>query len=422
MKPQALLFLILATTATLAALATAVTAADWPTHGHDNQRSAVTAEQLNTATLGHSWTWSSPTPPAPAWKGQARWDAYNYIRENKSMRAYDRAFNISSVGDQLFIASSAESSVIALDTTDGAENWRACAEAPVRIAPTFDSGKVYFGSDDGAVRCVNANDGSIIWSYRATKEKKLVPNDGRFISLYPCRTGVLVQDGKAYSGFGLVPWEANYLCSLDAHDGTQLYKTTLNVGNTLAHTLEGPLLAAGNRLFAPQGRISPASFSLATGTRQARLEGGGGAFAIVTDDGKLLSGPGFGNSAFAKSRKSYIQETNASSLKAIVRHPDAHAVLATTTTYYFLVKDKIRARSRGGGGTQWIAALEGANTLALGGTTLFIGGRNKIMAVNSADGGPLWTAAVQGEVHALAIANGKLFASTSAGKIFCYEN
>lgn len=405
----------------LLAIASTAIAADWPTQGHDNQRSAVTPEQLNTASLSLAWTWSSPNPPAPAWKGQARWDAYAYISDNKSMRAYDRAFNISSAGNQLFIASSAEAAVIALDTADGSETWRAFATAPVRIAPTFDSGKLYFGSDDGTARCVSATDGAEIWTYRANPDKKLVPNDGRFISLYPCRTGVMVQNGRAYAGFGLVPWEASYLSCVDADSGAQQYKTTLNVNNTLAHTLEGPLLATSDRIFATQGRISPVSFSLGTGVRQARLEGGGGAFAIVTNDGKLLAGPGFGNSDFAKSRKNFIQETNASNLSAVIRHADAHAVLATASTYHFLIKGKIRAVSRSNGSTKWLATLDGANVLALGGTTLFVGGRDIITALNVADGTELWTAAVAGEVHALAIANGKLFASTSRGNIYCYE-
>ena len=231
----------------------------------------------------------------------------------------------------------------------------------------------------------------------------------------------MVEDGKAYAGFGMVPWEASYLSCVDAQMGAEQYKTTLNVGNTLAHTLEGPLLSTGDRIFATQGRISPVAFNKNTGARQARLEGGGGAFAIVTDDGKLLAGPGFGNSNFAKSRTNFIQETNTGNLGAVARHAEAHAVLATATTYHFLVKDKIHAVNRSGGATRWLASMEGANTLALGGSTLFVGGQDKLAAFDSTTGTELWTAAAEGEVHALAIANGKLFASTSTGRIYCFE-
>jgi outer membrane protein assembly factor BamB len=243
-------------------------------------------------------------------------------------------------GTHIFIASSAESSVIALDTCDSTANWRAFASAPVRIAPTFESGKVYFGSDDGSARCVSATDGSNIWTYRANSSKKLIPNDSRFISLYPCRTRVMVQNGRAYAGFGLAPWEASYLSCVDADSGSEQYKTTLSLGNTLS---------------------------------------------------------------------------------AIVCHSDAHAVLATPSTYHFLVKDKIRAVSRSNGATQWLAILEGANTLAMGGTTLFVGGSNRITAVDSSNGNRLWSSAVKGEDHSIAIANGKVFASTSTGKIYCFE-
>jgi len=409
------------TTLLIFAAATATLAEDWPTQGHDNRRSGISSEQLDTSALTQAWVWTSPVKPQPAWRGTARWDAYNYIEGNKSMRAYDQAFNISAADGKLFIASNAESATIALDASDGSEAWRAFAEAPVRIAPTFDAGRVYFGSDDGFVRCVSATNGSPIWNYRANPDRKLIPNDGRFVSLYACRTGVMVEAGKAYAGFGLVPWEAHYMACLDATTGSQSYKTTLNLTGSREHTLEGALLSSGGKLIAPQGRISPVAFDISTGARQGRIEGGGGSFAIVTNDGRLLAGPGFGNSTYAKSRTNFMQETTISSNSAVVRHPDAHGVVATASRFFFLVKDKVRAVDRSGGNTVWSATVENTQSIVMGGTTLFVGGKDRVAAFDSATGTELWSAAAEGDVYAMAIANGRLFASTSRGKVFCWE-
>ncbi len=57
-----------------------VTAADWPTFRHDQQRSGMTSESLDAQTLELAWSWQSPLPPAPAWPDAARW-----TRTRKSM-------------------------------------------------------------------------------------------------------------------------------------------------------------------------------------------------------------------------------------------------------------------------------------------------------------------------------------------------
>ena len=41
-------------------ISSGVSGADWPTQGHDNQRSATTAEQLDISSLSLSWTWKPP--------------------------------------------------------------------------------------------------------------------------------------------------------------------------------------------------------------------------------------------------------------------------------------------------------------------------------------------------------------------------
>jgi len=46
-------------------------------------------------------------------------------------------------------------------------------------------------------------------------------SNGKLISHWPCRTGVLIHDSLAYYGASLLPWEKSYLCAVDARSGDE---------------------------------------------------------------------------------------------------------------------------------------------------------------------------------------------------------
>lgn len=413
---------IFAFTIALSPLAVAV---DWPSHMGNNQRNGITTEQLNAAALTEVWTWSSPAPPQPAWAGEARYDAYQMVHSNKSMRAYDLAFNLSAADGKVFIASSAEGAVIALDATTGAVAWRANTRSAVRIAPAYDGGRVYFGSDDGWAYCVNATDGASVWKVNPSGSNTLVPSAWKMVNLFPLRTGVLVQGGIAYFGAGLVPWKAQYLMAVNATTGVQSWKQTFNTasGAEDGHTFEGPMLSNGSTfLYQPQGRLSPVQFNIADGTRAGRLPGGGGSWALVTPDGSTLHGPGFGNQGgITSNRSSHFKEDNATTRAAIREFPAATAVIATSTNLFMILDRKIQKLPRAGGTALWTGDLPGASCLILGGTTLYAGGEGFVRAFDSATGNQIWSATVTGTIHNLALANGSLFASGSDGKIHAFR-
>lgn len=386
----------------------------------NNQRNGITTEQLNAAALTQAWVWSSASPPQPAWPAEARYDGYSMVSGNLSMRAYDLAFNISSAGNHVFVASTAEGSCIALNASDGSVAWRKVTGSAVRVAPAFDSNKVYFGSDDGYAYCVNAADGSEVWKVNPSGNATMVPTQWKMINLYPLRSGVMVHGGNAYFAAGLVPWQAQYLTAVNATTGTQVWKQTFNTGAGAndGHTFEGPMLTDGvSFIYQPQGRLSPIQFNLADGVRQGRLPGGGGSWALVTVDGSTLYGPGFGN-GYNTTR---FKESNATTRAAIREFPAATLVIADAENAYMVVDRKIQRLPRAGGTALWTADLAGASTLIVGGTTLYAGGENKVVAYNAADGTQLWSAPVVGTVYSISLANGTLYTSTSAGKIYAFR-
>ncbi len=411
-------------------------AADWPTAMANNQRTGVTTESLPAATLVQQWIWTSPMPPAPAWHRQMRYDGSNAKNGERSQRAYDSAFNCSSVGADVFISSSAEYAVICLNATTGAEKWRFITEGPVRLAPSHANGKLYFGSDDGRMYCADATTGAELWRYSPVNSSDaILPHNLDMVSLTACRTGVLVQNGKAYAGFGFLPWETAYLCAVNADTGAEVFKKTFNVSSkngTLTGaadfsttdnslTLEGNMLALADnsRLFAPQGRMSPISFDMATGTAQGRLAGAGGSWALITpDNGRVAVGPGYGGQY--DQRATLLVEDDAATRTKIASHDRAHALLVSGGQTFLFIEDKVLAKNRSTGVTSWMKDAEKAAAMIVGGTTLYVGARNQVLALDPANGSLLKSLSTTGDVYSLSLANGRLFASTTRGVIHCF--
>jgi len=420
----------------LFAAALAAPAADWPAHMANNQRIGVTTEQLPDAALVEKWVFASPVPPQPAWHRQMRYDASNAKNGERSQRAYDSAFNLISVGSDVFIASSAEYAVICLDAGTGTEKWRFITEGPVRIAPSFANGNIYFGSDDGRAYCVNAATGAEVWRYSpAASPDTVIPHNLDFVSLTACRTGVLVQNGRAYAGFGFLPWDTAYLCALNADTGAEVFKKTFNTAskngtitgaadfstteNSL--TFEGSMLALADnsRLFVPQGRMSPLSFDMNTGTAQGRMAGAGGSWVLVTpDNGRLAAGPAYGKQ-YDQAATRFVED-NAVTRTIVAAHDRAHALLVSGGLSFLFIENKVQAKNRSTAAVVWTKDAERASAMITGGTTLYVGMRNKVLCLNTADGSLLKSLPATGDVFCLALANGRLFASTTRGVIHCY--
>jgi outer membrane protein assembly factor BamB len=88
---------------------------------------------------------------------------------------------------------------------------------------------VIFGSADGWVYCVRADDGKLIWRYRAGPEDRRMAAFGQLESVWPVHGSVLVRDDIAYFAAG----RSSHLdggirvTALDAATGKLRYRTTL---------------------------------------------------------------------------------------------------------------------------------------------------------------------------------------------------
>jgi outer membrane protein assembly factor BamB len=262
-------------------------AEDWSTYRFSVTRNGVTPETIGPELFLHG-RYVPTHAPVPAWFPPA---------EELPRMHGDNALHVAVANGNVYFGSSVTNKVCSVEYASGWTNWTFFTEGPVRFAPTVTEGRVYFGSDDGYVYCIDALNGSLIWKYRAGPSDEKVIGNGRIISLWPVRTSVLVDDGKVYFGAGVFPFEGIHICALNADDGAVIWKND-TIGDR-AHDLEfggisphGYLVASKDTLYVPSGRAMPAAFDRRTGKFLFYASPGGkrgGAWALLDND-KLIAG------------------------------------------------------------------------------------------------------------------------------------
>jgi len=369
-------------------------------------------ESLDTP-LTLTWVYQGKAP-APAWTDPAKADYYTSVPQVplKPRLAFDRAFHVAVVGGRLYFGSSVEQTINCLNANTGATNWSYFTDGPVRMAPTVQDGRVYAGSDDGSVYCLNATNAALIWKTTpAGTNNYLVANDGKFVSPYAIRSSVAVDQGVAYFTSGFFPAEGVYLCAVDAATGMQTNPNhwQRKVGGLAA--LQGYILLSSTRIFMPGSRSSPYYFDRATGSLLGQYGGAMGTYA-------LLAGNSF---FFGPAQRGGGQVTEGGLAgDTIASFNNGNALVVTATRTYLLGDTTLSALDRTTRATVWSKSASDPYTLILAGATLFAGGDNEVAAFDSGSGNKIWSSPVNGRAYGLAVANGRLFVSTDTGYIYSF--
>ena len=356
---------------------------DWPCYRADAARSAKSAETLEFP-LEPSWVYQPAQAPQPAWP-----DPVN----EPHVLDFDNAFEPVSAGRLVLFGSSADDCVRALDAKSGTLQWRFATGGPVRFAPAIFEDAAYVASDDGWLYCLDAATGRQKWKFRAALNNRRLLGNGRLISRWPLRSGVLIDDGVAYLTAGMWPSEGAFVYALDARTGKQLwindtsaisYRHQPHWGATALTGLspQGYLALARDILLVPTGRGVPASYDRRSGT--------------------LLQLPTAG---FLRRTGAWLAVDTAHD--AYLCGYDKRSEWRSATTGEPVPKDEISdlavvAPRQARTGDMTIRADDGA-VVAMG-----------------AGGAEIWRQAVEGEARGLAIANGRLIVSTSAGCLYCF--
>ena len=431
-------------------------AADWPTYQHDYARTGVARESL-LAPFTDGWVHRSRHAPRPAWRGEAKWDGWNKVYDLKSRQIFDYAYHPVIADGLLYYGSSADDKIYCLDAATGEQRWTFFTEGPVRLAPTIAEGRVFVGSDDGHAYCLDAKSGKLIWKTQLGPRDYRIPGNSRIISRWPLRTGIIVIGDLAYCAAGMFPSEGVLITAIEADTGKikwQQKQTDLPA--------QGYMLASHTRLYVPAGRNNPVVLNRTDGKRIRVVSGQGGTYALLTGD-NLVFGPGKtgtlgfvesnqsdqlatfkGNHMIVTPSRSFLQSDTDLSALDRSRYLDLARKRRPLKSRLGKLQDelkKVKAGERqrqilkeaGKLGKQlddvqsamqecfaWRVPSSQPLSMVLAGQTLITGGHNEVAAYSAKDGSQLWRAGADGEVFGLAVADGRLYTSTSKGVIHCY--
>jgi outer membrane protein assembly factor BamB len=434
-------------------------AGDWPTYGGDYTRSCVTDEVL-TWPLHPSWVFQTRHKPRPAWPNPAPQDYWHRLSKLEPTMTFDRAFQVVGANGTIYFGTSADDQVMALEARTGRRLWSFTTEGPIRLAPTVHQDRLYVGSDDGRVYCLDAGDGTLIWQCYGAESRQVLPGNGRNMSLWPIRSGVVVDGGEVFFAAGLFPQQGAFLCSADADTGAIRWRQKITLSP------QGHLLASDSRLYAPSGRTNPVAFDRLDGTSLGALPSSGGAYALLDRD-VLIAGPGRGSQELVFSDI----ETRESVATLAGRHmlvAGGQAYVQSGQTLAALDRDRFlrlsRQRNKAGqllkdlkkkveqlpkegdqadalrGRLQalaseitelsrqikqcvrWKVPCDFPHALISVGDILFVGGADQVAAFHAQDGRVLWRAPVSGRAYDLSVIDGALFVSTDAGRIHCFRS
>jgi len=262
---------------------------EWPAYGADAARSSYTAEVLDFP-LAVSWSYDIGSPPSPAWPEPG---------QELHRLDFDYAFQPVIAGGRVYFGSSADDALWVLDLATGDLQWQFVTGAPIRFAPAVLDGRVYLVSDDGWLYCLQAEDGKVLWKFQGAPSDDLMIGNGRMISRWPMRSGVLAEDGIIYTAAGMWASGGVYLYALKADTGKVIWQNDSSGEMFLEHghpdafgfggvSPQGYLLATEDMLLVPTGRSVPAAFDKATGEliyyRPAYSQYSGGSWVTVIDD------------------------------------------------------------------------------------------------------------------------------------------
>ena len=391
-------------------------AEDWPTYLHDNHRSGTTAEQLDLPLL-HVWVHSTIRTPRPGWtETPALQNFWGSHYDHKSRSLFDQAFQVAVANGSIYFGSSNSGKVICLSAKTGCERWKYITGGPVRCAPSVYEGKIYFGSDDGYVYCLNGADGSLVWKQVAADNGDLMFGNARLISTHPVRTSVIVDSGAAYWGAGLFVNPGRYLCAANAGTGAFNWKVAAE------KPMQGYLLATQNNLYVPAGKSTPVMYSRASGNYIGAFDTlshtHGGCFALLTEDNQFIYGPHYyGNPGSWLGH--YDDDSRAYMNIAVV---GGNFLIVTPQYSYFNTDTQLNKVNRSTQQIVWSVTSPYCHSLILAGDVLFAGGDDEVAAFSTSSGDKLWVGEVKGRAHGLAVSDGYLYVSTNLGNVHAFTN
>jgi len=385
---------------------------DWPMWRYSAGRGAASGEQLPSE-LHLQWV-RELAAPKPAWPA------------SQDRLQFDASYEPIVAGKTIFVGSMVSDSVTAYDTETGAEKWRFYCDGPVRFAPVAYKDKLYFASDDGYLYACSAEDGSLLSKFLAGPSANKVIGNDRLVGMWPVRSGPVLYDGTIYFAASIWPFMGTFIHAIDAETGDIVW-TNSGSGSTYLMqphgspafagvAPQGYLVATEDKLLVAGGRSVPAAYDRKTGKFLYYHLSKYGKIGVCE---VMASGDYFFNDG---SIYNLSDGVGISKAPASVIVDDVIVGLKNdAVTAYRLEPGAKKATDLGT--TEAIPGLDRIH-IAAGSRVYGSSREGTIMAVDIPAGnnktGISWRAQADGEVWDMLAADGKLFAITKKGKIYCF--
>ena len=189
---------------------------DWPTYRHDASRSGATTDEIS-----------------------------DEVREAWDIELSGRLTPPVVAEGRVYVAQTDAHTLYALQSETGGEDWSYTIGARIDSPPTIAQGRVVFGGADGYVYCLTAQDGALVWRYRAAPEDRRLMAFEQLESLWPVHGSVLVRDDNVYCVAGRSNFLDGglHLLNLDLKTGAKKTEKILDdrnpeTGNNLQEVLQ----------------------------------------------------------------------------------------------------------------------------------------------------------------------------------------
>ena len=190
-------------------------ARDWPTYRARADRRASCLASVG-AHAAIRWTWTPPTDPHRACGVGDDWQFDGDLRPIPPV----------AVGDRVWTGS-ADGTLVCLNRITGQEVWRYATDGRITAAVTVADGRVYVGSGDGWIHCLAATSGRLTWRFRVPPDERVIAANEHLSSAWPILANVLVAEGTAYAVASLIDQvDGTVMCALDAATGQLRWERT----------------------------------------------------------------------------------------------------------------------------------------------------------------------------------------------------
>ncbi len=135
-----------------------------------------------------------------------------------------------SAGGMVFVAETDRHSLYALSAAGGKQLWTFTADGRIDSPPTLAGGLCLFGTRNGAVYCLRASDGAVVWRLGVSARQRRIFSYGQTESAWPVHGSVLVDGGAVYFAAGRSSFSDGgiRLFSLDMKTGKVIGKTNVH--------------------------------------------------------------------------------------------------------------------------------------------------------------------------------------------------